>query len=290
MVRPAVRRDVVGVLQGTYQISQRRACSAMGFGRSSHRYRSRRDPQVALRLRLKDLAAVRVRYGYRRLHVLLRREGWAVNHKRVHRLYTEEGLSIRTKLPRRKRAWRYRQGRPGAEAANEIWAMDFMSDPAANPFRDFGELFDGRPMRILTVVDIHTREGLSTAPRANFRAAQVVEALDQLVRARGKPKSLRVDNGPEFAGRLLDHWAYLNKVEIDFSRPGKPTDNAFIEAFNARLRAECLNASWFLSLTDARERIEEWRCHYNEERPHSALGNLTPRDFANQAEPARKVA
>jgi len=146
VVRPAVRRDVVGVLQGTYQISQRRACSAMGFGRSSHRYRSRRDPQVALRMRLKDLAAVRVRYGYRRLHVLLRWEGWGVNHNRVHRLYTEEGLSIRTKLPRRKRAWRYRQGRPGAEGANEVWSMDFMSD----------QLFDGRPIRILTVVDIHT--------------------------------------------------------------------------------------------------------------------------------------
>ncbi len=131
MVRPAVRRDVVGVLQGTYQISQRRACSAMGFGRSSHRYRSRRDPQVALRLRRKDLAAVRVRYGYRRLHVLLRREGWAVNHKRVHRLYTEEGLSIRTKLPRRKRAWRYRQGRPGAEVANEVWAERLKVPPAS---------------------------------------------------------------------------------------------------------------------------------------------------------------
>ena len=280
MVRPAVRRDVVGVLQGAYRVGERRACSAMGFGRSSQRYRSRRDPQVALRLRLKDLAAVRVRYGYRRLHVLLRREGWMVNHKRVHRLYAEEGLSIRTKLPRRKRAWRYRQGRPEVAGANEVWAMDFMSD----------QLFDGRPIRILTVVDVHTREGLSTAPRANFRAAQVVEALDQIVRLRGRPGSLRVDNGPEFAGRLLDHWAYLNGVEIDFSRPGKPTDNAFIEAFNARLRAECLNASWFLSLADARDRIEEWRCHYNEERPHSALGNLTPSAFANQAQSARELA
>lgn len=151
-------------------------------------------------------------------------------------------------------------------------------------------MFDGWPIRILTVMDVHTREWLSTAPRANFRAAQVVEVLDQLVRARGRPKSLRVDNGPEFAGRMLDHWAHLNGVEIDFSRPGKPTDNAFIEAFNARLRAECLNASWLLSLADARERIEEWRCHYNEERPHSALGNLTPRAFANQAEQTRKVA
>ena len=280
MVRPGVRREVVGVLQGAYQVSERRACSAMGFGRSSQRYRSRRDPQVALRMRLRDLAAVRVRYGYRRLHILLRREGGVVNHKRIHRLYAEECLSIRTKLPRRKRAWRYREGRPGTEAANEVWAMDCMSD----------QLFDGRPIRILTIVDIHTREGLSTTPRANFRAAQVVEVLDQLVRVRGKPKSLRVDNGPEFAGRLLDHWAHLNKVEIDFSRPGKPTDNAFIEAFNARLRAECLNASWFLSPADARARIEEWRQHYNEERPHPALGNLTPRAFANQAGHARKVA
>ena len=118
----------------------------------------------------------------------------------------------------------------------------------------------------------------------------MIEVLDQLVRTRGKPKSLRVDNGPEFAGQLLDHQAYLNGVEIDFFRPGKPTDNAFIEAFNARLRAECPNASWFLSLADARDRIEEWRCHHNEERPHSALGNLTPRAFANQAQRARKVA
>ncbi len=281
-----MRRDVVGVLQGAWQVGERRACSAMGFGRSSQRYRFRRDPQVALRMRLKDLAAVRVRYGYRRLHILLRRKGWVVNHKKVHRLYAEEGLSIRTRLPRRKRAWRYREGRPGAEAANEVWAM-------ANPLRGrvmSDQLFDNRPIRILTIVDIHTREGLSTTPRANFRAAQVVEVLDHLVRVRGKPKSLRVDNGPEFAGRLLDHWAHLNKVEIDFSRPGKPTDNAFIEAFNACLRAECLNASWFLSLADARGRIEEWRQHYNEERPHSALRNLTPRAFANQAEQARKVA
>ena len=166
MVRPALRGDVVGVLRGTYGISERRACFAVGFQRSVQRY------------------------GYRRLHVLLRREGWPVNHKRVHRLYAEEGLSIRTKLPRRKRAWRYRQGRPGAAAPNEIWAMDFMSD----------QLFDGRPIRILTVVDIHTREGLSTYPRANFRAAQVVEVLDQLVRLRGKPKSLRVDNVLEREG------------------------------------------------------------------------------------------
>ena len=161
-----------------------------------------------------------------------------MNHKKTYRLYREEGLSIRPKVPRRKRACRYRQGRPEVGGPNEVWAMDFMSD----------QLFDGRPFRILTVVDCHTREALSTAPRVSFRAYQVVEALDALVQVRGRPKSLRVDNGPEFAGRALDQWAYLNGIELDFSRPGKPTDNAHIEAFNGRLRAECLNASWFLSI------------------------------------------
>jgi len=231
-------------------------------------------------MRLKELAATRVRYGYRRLHVLLRREGWQVNHKRTYRLYHEEGLSIRPRTPRRKRAWRYRSGRPEIGGPNEVWALDFMSD----------QLFDGRPFRILTMVDCHTRESLAIAPRTNFLAFQVVEAIDRLARERDKPKSLRVDNGPEFAGKMLDQWAYLNGVEIDFSRPGKPTDNAFIEAFNARFRAECLNASWFLSLADACNCIEEWRCHYNEDRPHTALGNLTPNQFVIHANQARKVA
>ncbi len=151
-------------------------------------------------------------------------------------------------------------------------------------------LFDGRPFRILTVVDCHTREALSIVPRVSFRAFQVVEVLDELVRVRGRPKSLRVDNGPEFAGRMLDQWAYLKGVELDFSRPGKPTDNSYIEAFNGRLRAECLNASWFLSLSEARDRIEQWRREYNEDRPHMALGGLTPRAYAAQANQARKLA
>ena len=226
------------------------------------------------------MAEARVRYGYRRLHVLLQREGWQINHKRTYRLYSEEGLSIRTRSPRRRRACRYRAGRAEAEGMNDVWAMDFLSD----------KLFDGRPFRILTIVDCHTREALATFARTNFRAYQVVEELDRIARLRGKPRSIRVDNGPEFAGRLLDQWAYLNKVELDFSRPGKPTDNAFIEAFNSRLRQECLNASWFLSMPDARQRITEWRIDYNEERPHSALGNLTPSAYAAQLQRARKVA
>ena len=279
-MKPAVRRDVVRHLQDAYVVGERRACSATGFRRSSQRYRSRRDPQVELRMRLRDLAAARVRYGYRRLHVLLRREGWPVKHKRTYRLYCDEGLSIRPKVPRRKRAWRYRVGRPRAMAPNEVWSMDFVSDA----------LLNGRPIRILAVIDAHTREALSIVPRASFRAFDVVQELDGLARQRGRPKTLKVDNGPEFAGRLLDQWAYLNGVEIDFSRPGKPTDNAHVEASNSRLRAECLNASWFLSLADARERLEAWRREYNEERPHGSLQNLTPRAFAEQAQQARRVA
>ncbi len=292
-MRPVRRREVVRHYQDVFELSERRVCQAMGFGRASHRYQSRRDPAVALRLRLKELAESRVRYGYRRLHVLLQREGWQLNHKRLYRIYCEEGLSIRTRSPKRRRACRYRSGRAEAKGVNDVWAMDFMSD----------KLFDDRPFRILTVLDCRTREALATAARTNFRAYQVIDELDRIARLRGQPRSIRVElpavappvqatagDGPEFASRLLDQWAYLNKVELDFSRPGKPSDNAHIEAFNARLRQECLNASWFLSMADARQRINEWRIDYNDHRPHSALGNLTPSAFAAQLEPARKVA
>ena len=175
-----MRRDVVRHLQGAYAVGERRACAATGFRRSSHRYRSRRDPQVELRMRLRDPAAARVRHGYRRLHVLPRREGWPVNHKRTYRLYAEEGLSIRAKVPRRERAWRYRVGRLGAAAPNEVWSMDFVSD----------QRFDGRPIRIPAVLDAYTREALSTLPRLSFRASDVVQELDRLASGRGRPKTL----------------------------------------------------------------------------------------------------
>ena len=278
-MKPVRRREVVRHYQDVFEVSERRACKAMGFGRASHRYQSRRDPAVELRMRLKEVAEARVRYGYRRLHILLQREGWHVNHKRLYRLYFEEGLSIRTRSPRRRRACRYRSGRSEADGMNDIWAMDFMSD----------RLFNEKPFRILTIVDCFTREALAIAARTNFRAYQVIDELSQLARIRGKPRSIRVDNGPEFAGRLLDQWAYLNKIELDFPRPGKPTDNAYIEAFNSRLRQECLNASWFLSMDDARNRINAWRADYNETRPHSSLGNLTPSEFVAQLNETRKV-
>jgi putative transposase len=280
VVTPSRRREVVSHLRSAFDGSERRACRTVGMSRASYRYRSVADPQDELRLRLRDLAASRVRYGYRRLWLLLRREGYPLNHKRIYRLYREEGLAIRPKTPRRRRSCRYREARPEAGAPNDVWAMDFLSDA----------LFNGQRFRILTVVDCHTREALAVVPRVSFPAFGVVEVLDRLKRERGAPKTIRCDNGPEFAGRALDQWAYFNEVEIDFSRPGKPTDNAFIESFNARLRQELLNASWFLSLADARARTEAWRKEYNEERPHSSLGDLTPKEFIEQAGAARRLA
>ncbi len=203
-----------------------------------------------------------------------------MNHKRVYRLYRLEGLVIRQKTPRRKRSSRYRGDRLEVSQPNQTWAMDFVSD----------SLFDGRQIRILTVVDCYTRESLSVEPRASFGASQVVEVLDRLVRQRGVPQTIRCDNGPEFAGRLLDQWAFFNRVELDFSRPATPTDNAYIESFNARLRQELLNASWFLSLADARSRMEAWRKEYNQERPHTALKNLTPNEYARRAQQPAGVA
>jgi len=228
------------------------------------------DEQAALRIRLRDLAQARVSYGYRRLHIMLLREGWKVNHKRVYRIYRQEGLQMRPKKPRRHVMACRRMERPVATERNDSWSMDFMSD----------ELFDGRRIRLLTIVDNFTRESPAIEVDQRLGGHRVVEILRKLKEERGLPKTIRVDQGPEFTSKALDQWAYLNGVELDFSRPGKPVDNAFIESFNGRLRQECHNESWFLSLEDAREKVEAWRDHYNRERPHSALGNLAPQEYA----------
>lgn len=254
-----------------YGVSERRVCGALSFLRSTCRYQSVADEQAALRIRLRDLAQARVSYGYRRLHILLQREGWQVNHKRVYRLYHQEGLEMRPKKPRRHVTACRRMERMVAAEPNEGWSMDFMSD----------ELFDGRRIRLLTIVDNYSRESLAIEVDQRIGGGRVVEVLMQLGKERGLPQSIRVDNGPEFTSRRLDQWAYLNSVELDFSRPGKPTDNGLIEAFNGRLRQECLNESWFLSLADAREKVEAWRLDYNTERPHGALGNLAPLEYAS---------
>lgn len=221
-------------------------------------------------MRIRDIAQTRMRYGYYRIYILLRREGWVVNHKRVYRLYREDGLSLRLKRPRRHISAVQRERQPAATAANELWAMDFVSDA----------LFDGRRLRALTVIDAFTREALAIDVAQGIKGEQVVEAMTRIATVRGAPRAIRVDNGPEFISKALDRWAYENSVKLDFSRPGKPTDNAFVESFNGRLRDECLNTHWFLSLDDARSKIEAWRRDYNECRPHTSLGWKTPAEFA----------
>jgi putative transposase len=257
-------------MKTSYQVSERRACKAMIFPRSTIRYESVVDAQLALRMRLRELAAAWVGYGYRRLHILLWREGWNINHKRVYRLYCEEGLGMRSKPPRRRKACLKRNLRSLASEKNECWSMDFMSD----------QLFDGHRIRLLTIVDNHTRESLAIYVSQRIRGCEVVNVLERVAAEHGKPQTIQVDNGPEFVSKDVDLWAYWNHVKLDFSRPGKPTDNAYIESFNARFRLECFNEHWFLSLEDAGEKIEEWRQDYNENRPHSSLGNVSPEEFA----------
>ena len=227
-------------------------CRLLERPASVYYYKSRKDEQAALRMRIRDIAQARVSYGVRRIHILLRREGWKVNHKRVYRLYKLEGLVMRPKRPRRHVSACRRMLRATARHPNESWSMDFMSD----------ELYNGQRIKLLTLVDNFTRESLAIDVADRLGGQRLVEVLMQAVEENGIPKSIRVDNGPEFTSKILDQWAYLNGVELDFIRPGKPTDNALIEAFNGRFRQECLNESWFLSLEDAKEKVEEWRQHY----------------------------
>ena len=253
-------------------MSERRSCRVLLFFRSSHRYEATRDDRAALRMRIPEIAETRVRYGYYRIYILLRRQGWKVNHKRVYRLYQKEGLSLRRKRPRRHASAAQRVARIEAGAANECWSMDFVSDA----------LYDGRRLRALTVVDNYTRECLAIEVDQGIGGEKVAGVLGRITMERQTPKTIRVDNGPEFVSKVLDQWAYRNGVKLDFSRPGKPTDNAYVESFNGSLREECLNVNWFLSLEDARGEIEAWRRHYNESRPHSALEDVPPREFASK--------
>jgi putative transposase len=253
-------------MMSEWKVLQRRACRALQLDPTSYRYASRRPAQAALESRIREICQTRVRYGYRRVQVLLRREGWMINHKKTRRIYRELGLQLRSKTPKRRVKAKLRDDRSEATRAHETWAMDFVHD----------QLATGSKLRILTVVDLFSRFSPVIDPKFRYRGQDVVAALDNVCRKIGYPKSIRADNGPEFVSRDLDLWAYANDVTLDFSRPGKPTDNAFIEAFNGRLRAECLNTQWFLTLEDARQKLENWRRDYNEVRPHGAIGNKAP--------------
>jgi len=232
---------------------------------------------------MREIASTRVRFGFWRIYVLLRREGWKVNHKRIYRLYKAEGLNLRTKRPRRRKAAANRMDRIVLTRPNQSWSMDFVSDA----------LFDGRKFRALTVVDNHTRECLAIEVAQSLTGDDVVRVLANIAKERHQyPLRAQADNGPEFVSLALDKWAYENGVTLDFSRPGKPTDNPFIESFNGSLRDECLNTNWFMSLEDAKEKIETWRQDYNHFRPHSSLADVPPVLFAKQfyeSQPSRII-
>ncbi len=255
-----------------YGTSMRKACAVIQLSRVVYLYQSVARDNTALVMRMKEITQTRVHYGYRRVHVMLKREGFKDNHKRVYRLYKEQGLTLRHKRPKRNKAAQLRQPKMLAQHINQIWSMDFVAD----------NLFDGRKLRMLTVVDCCSRESLAIHVGQSLKGEDVVRVLNAIVQERGQPQTIKTDNGSEFISKVMDKWAYERGVELDFSRPGKPTDNAMVESFNGRLRQECLNEHWFMSLADAQEKIEVWRRFYNEARPHSALDWQTPTEFARQ--------
>lgn len=262
----------MGWLEESFALSERRACGLVEANRASVRYRRRRADDTALRQRLGELAVERRRFGYRRLHVLLRREGWWVNHKRVYQLYREEGLAVRCRKRKSRAAFR-RQPLSAPSRPNQGWSMDFLQDALA----------EGRRFRLLTVEDNYTREALAVEVDHSLPGRRVVRVLEQLRQQGRKPEWIVCDNGPEFTGQVLDQWAYQHGVRLEFITPGKPSENGYQESFHGKLRDECLNEHWFRSLAEARETIEAWRVDYNTVRPHSSLGYQTPEQFAARA-------
>jgi putative transposase len=269
VVTPSKRRIAVTEAREAAQLSERRACRFTGFSLSTQRYHARRPYEHELRQRLRELAEKRPRWGYRRLYVLLKREGCRRNRKLVQRLYREEGLSVRRRK-RRRMAAVARSPMPSPLRENERWSIDFVRDTLA----------DGRVFRGFTVVDDFTRECPVIEVDHSLPGERVARTLDRLSRERGLPKAIVCDNGPEFQGQVLDFWAHRHGVALSFIQPGKPVQNAFIESFNGKLRDECLNENYFTTLTDAKATIEAWRRDYNDTRPHSSLGDLTPTEFA----------
>lgn len=269
MVTPAAKREAVAHLRSAFDMSERRACRTIGCLRMTVRYHSRRPDDADLRLRLRALAHERRRFGYRRLHVLLRREGFKVNHKRLFRLYREERLTVRRRGGR-KRALGTRSPMLVPQWPNDRWSLDFAAD----------QFIDGRRMRILVVVDDCTRECLALVPDTSISGIRVARELDRLLVAYGKPNTIVSDNGTELTSNAILQWADDHKVDWHYIAPGKPVQNAFAESFIGRLRDELLNETLFRSLAHARSMLEAWRIDYNNDRPHSRLGWLSPAIYA----------
>ena len=266
---PAARKEAVEFACSNFPMSLRRACGLMQIQMSSYYYRHRPRPDEALRAALKEAAAKRRRWGYRMLAVLMERQGFKDNLKRIYRVYREEKLQVRIRRRRKTARWRGDKPVP-ASRPNERWSMDFMSDQLAN----------GRTIRVFNVVDDFTRQCLAMEVDTSLNGVRVTRVLDRLVARHGHPQRIVMDNGPEFTGKALDRWAWEHRVQLAFIEPGKPVQNAFVESFNGTCRNECLNENWFLSLADARTIIENWRIDYNDQRPHSSLGGRTPSEFA----------
>ncbi len=265
MVSPAVKRETIRYAVKQYDVSERRACRAVRFPRSTIRYKTCRRDDTQLRNRLRELALQRRRFGSPRLIWMLReREGFKDNHKRIERIYKEENLQVRKRKKRRQTAApRVVMATP--TKPNKRWSIDFVSD----------SLYDGRKFRCLTVVDDFSRECPMIVVDASIPGHRVAQELG----GAGLPEVIVCDNGPEFTGSAMDRWAHARGVKLAFIRPGKPVENAFIESFNGKFRDECLNENWFTSLADAKEKIEAWRRDYNRNRPHSSLGNKSPEEF-----------
>jgi putative transposase len=272
VVTVPARRQVATFFRSEFALSERQACRLIGLHRSTSRYSRQRGEDKELRLRLHAWASRHPRWGYRFLHWAVRQEGFEVNRKRVYRLYCEEGLRIRRRR-RKQVAAAPREKIAAPTRANERWSMDFMSD----------ELEDGRPLRLLNIVDDFTRECPGIEVDRSLPATRVIELLERIGEERGFPETIVVDNGPEFASKALHAWAYRRGVQLHFIDPGKPVQNAFIESFNGTCRDDCLNQELFIDVLDARRKIEIWRRSYNEDRPHSSLGLRTPADFARRA-------
>ena len=274
MVTPAARREAVAHLRVAYEVSERWACSTLGTDRTSVRYRSTRPDDADLRERLRELASQRRRFGYRRLHILLTREGLVMNHKKLRRLYREERLAVRRRGSR-KRALGTRAPMALPQGPNRRWSLDFLSDAFS----------DGRRFRILAIVDDFTRECLALVADTSLPSLRVVRELDALLTARGRPAMIVSDNGTELTSMAMLRWSQERQVEWHYIAPGKPQQNAFVESFNGRLRDELLNETLFASLAHAREILSLWRDDYNTVRPHSGIANLTPEAYAKAGAP-----
>ena len=277
MMTPVARREAVAHLCLTYEVSQRRACRSIGVDRGSMRYRSRRPDDEAARARLRELAAVRRRFGYRRLHILLDREGSHMNHKKLRRLYAEERLQVRRRGGR-KRALGTRAPMVVPQGPNQRWSMDFVSDA----------LTDGRRFRILVVVDDFTRECLCLVADTSLSGVRVGRELDTVFVTRARPATCVSDNGTEFTSMAILRWSQDTGIDWHYIAPGKPTQNAFVESFNGRLRDELLNETLFSSLAQVREALEAWKDDYNTVRPHSGVGNLPPAVYARLSVSAKQ--